>query len=124
TMPSFTIEAKQFMYNDEPIRILSGALHYFRIVPEYWRDRLLKLKACGFNTVEIYVPWNLHEPVEGEFNFKGIADVVHFIQIADEVGLLVIVRPSPYICAEWEFGGLPSWLLKEKKMRLRCFFDT
>ncbi|MGO4697169.1 beta-galactosidase family protein [Paenibacillus sp. 2TAB26] len=120
-MSTFTIEGNQFVYNGEPIRILSGAIHYFRIVPEYWQDRLIKLKACGFNTVEIYIPWNLHEPREGEFNFSGIADVVRFIQIADEQGLFVIVRPSPYICAEWEFGGLPSWLLKEENMRLRCF---
>lgn len=120
-MSTFQIEHNQFVFNGEPVRILSGAMHYFRIVPEYWRDRLLKLKACGLNTVEIYVPWNLHEPKEGEFNFFGIADVVRFIQLADELDLFVIVRPSPYICAEWEFGGLPSWLLKEENMRLRCF---
>jgi len=98
-------------------------MHYFRIVPAYWRDRLLKLKACGFNTVETYVPWNLHEPVEGQFNFEGIADIERFVQIAGELGLHVIVRPSPYICAEWEFGGLPAWLLKEDHMRLRCSYQ-
>ncbi len=119
-MSTFTIEGKQFVYNGKPIRILSGAIHYFRVVPEYWRDRLIKLKACGLNTVEIYIPWNLHEPVEGDFNFERMADIVGFIQLADEQGLFVIVRPSPYICAEWEFGGLPAWLLKEDHMRLRC----
>jgi beta-galactosidase len=93
-------------------------------VPEYWEDRLIKLKACGLNTVEIYVPWNFHEPVEGEFNFQFMADVIRFIQLADEQGLFVIVRPSPYICAEWEFGGLPAWLLKEDHMRLRCSHPT
>src|SRR4051812_39932771 len=112
-MSTFMIEGKQFLLNGKPFRILSGAMHYFRIVPEYWLDRLVKLKACGFNTVEIYIPWNLHEPKEGEFNFDGIADVVRFVETADELGLFVIVRPSPYICAEWEFGGLPAWLLKE-----------
>ncbi|MEC0089620.1 beta-galactosidase [Paenibacillus macquariensis] len=119
-MSTFTIEGKQFVYNGKPIRILSGAIHYFRVVPEYWEDRLVKLKACGLNTVEIYVPWNLHEPIEGEFNFERMADVIRFVRLADEQGLFVIVRPSPYICAEWEFGGLPAWLLKEDHMRLRC----
>ncbi|NOV03814.1 glycoside hydrolase family 35 protein [Paenibacillus planticolens] len=121
-MATFTIEGKQFIYNGEPIRILSGAMHYFRIVPEYWKDRLLKLKACGFNTVETYVAWNIHEPREGQFNFQGIADVERFVQIAGELGLHVIIRPSPYICAEWEFGGLPYWLLKDPSMQLRCCY--
>ncbi|NOU74958.1 beta-galactosidase [Paenibacillus sp. LMG 31458] len=115
-----SISGENFVFNGKPIRILSGALHYFRIVPEYWRDRLLKLKACGLNTVETYVPWNLHEPKEGQFNFEGIADIEQFIHLAGELGLHVIIRPSPYICAEWEFGGLPAWLLKEDNMRLRC----
>lgn len=110
----------EYMLNGEPFRILSGAIHYFRVVPEYWRDRLLKLKACGFNTVETYVAWNVHEPKEGEFCFEGIADLESFIRLAGELCLHVIVRPSPYICAEWEFGGLPAWLLKDSDMRLRC----
>src|SRR5690625_17290 len=97
-------------------------MHYFRIVPEYWEDRLLKLKACGFNCVETYIPWNLHEPKEGEFNFSGIANIEEFINVAEKVGLHVIVRPSPYICAEWEFGGLPSWLLADRNMRIRSFY--
>ncbi|ASN07282.1 glycoside hydrolase family 35 protein [Virgibacillus necropolis] len=109
--------------NDEPIQLISGAIHYFRIVPEYWEDRLRKLKACGFNCVETYIPWNLHEPKEGEFNFSGIADVEEFIRIAEKVGLYVIARPSPYICAEWEFGGLPSWLLADSNMRVRSHYE-
>ncbi|GIO29593.1 MULTISPECIES: glycoside hydrolase family 35 protein [Paenibacillus] len=121
-MATFIVEGKQFLYNGEPIRILSGAIHYFRIVPEYWRDRLLKLKACGFNTVETYVAWNVHEPQEGQFNFQGIADVERFIRLAVELGLHVIIRPSPYICAEWEFGGLPAWLLRDPSMRLRSCY--
>lgn len=123
-MSTFTTEGNQFVYNGKPIRILSGAIHYFRVVPEYWEDRLIKLKACGLNTVEVYVPWNFHEPVEGQFNFEYMADIIRFIQLADEQGLYVIVRPSPYICAEWEFGGLPAWLLKEDHMRLRCSHPT
>ncbi|MCF2937978.1 beta-galactosidase [Paenibacillus alkaliterrae] len=108
------------MIGERPIQIISGAIHYFRVVPEYWRDRLQKLKACGFNTVETYVPWNFHEPDEGQFVFEGMANIEQFIEIAGDLGLYVIVRPSPYICAEWEFGGLPAWLLADPGMRLRC----
>ncbi|KMM36889.1 glycoside hydrolase family 35 protein [Guptibacillus hwajinpoensis] len=110
----------QFYLNDEPFQILSGGLHYFRVVPEYWRDRLQKLKALGLNTVETYIPWNFHEPKKGQFHFEGMADVERFIAEAQALGLYVILRPSPYICAEWEMGGLPSWLLKEDDMALRC----
>ena len=111
---------QQIVLGDEPIQILSGAEHYFRIVPEYWEDRLMKLKSCGLNTVESYIPWNLHEPKEGQFTFDGIADLERFVQIAGDLGLHVILRPSPYICAEWEFGGLPSWLLRYPDIHLRC----
>ncbi|QNK60278.1 beta-galactosidase [Paenibacillus sp. PAMC21692] len=119
-MAKLEVKGSQFLLDGETIRILSGAIHYFRVVPEYWEDRLLKLKACGFNTVETYIPWNLHEPMEGVFNFDGLADVERFIALAGELGLHVIVRPSPYICAEWEFGGLPAWLLSDPDIRLRC----
>ncbi|NMO94585.1 glycoside hydrolase family 35 protein [Paenibacillus lemnae] len=109
-----------YHWDGKPFQILSGALHYFRVVPEYWEDRLLKLKACGLNTVETYLPWNLHEPEEGKFCFEGMADVERFVTLAGEMGLHVILRPSPYICAEWEFGGLPAWLLREPGLQLRC----
>jgi len=121
---TFGIQGNDFIYEGKPIRLLSGAIHYFRVVPEYWEDRLLKLKECGFNTVETYVAWNVHEPKEGEFCFEGIADVERFVRLAGELGLHVIVRPSPYICAEWEFGGLPAWLLEDSNMRLRCFDES
>lgn len=122
-MSILKVDGDQLVLNNEPIQLISGAIHYFRIVPEYWEDRLLKLKAGGFNCVETYVPWNLHEPKEGEFNFEGIANIEEFIKIAERIGLHVIVRPSPYICAEWEFGGLPSWLLADRNMRLRSFYQ-
>ena len=111
-----------FYLDGEPFQIISGAIHYFRIVPAYWRDRLEKLKAMGCNTVETYIPWNVHEPEKGKFRFQGMADVVQFVQLAQEVGLYVILRPSPYICAEWELGGLPAWLLAEDGMRLRAAY--
>ena len=117
-----TTSGNQFLLNDKPFRILSGAIHYFRIVPEYWRDRLEKAKAFGLNTVETYVAWNLHEPRPGEFHFDGMLDVVRFIQTAADLGLKVILRPGPYICSEWDFGGLPAWLLKDPRMRIRCMY--
>lgn len=123
-MNRLTMNKKQYLLDGEPFRILSGAIHYFRVVPEYWEDRLLKLKACGFNTVETYIAWNVHEPGEGQYNFEGLGDVVKFIELAGQLGLHVIVRPSPYICAEWEFGGLPAWLLKDSDMQLRCMDDA
>lgn len=110
---------EDFYFNDEKVKIISGALHYFRVVPEYWRDRLEKLKALGCNTVETYIPWNLHEPKEGIFEFEGSKDLVEFTKLAQELGLYVILRPSPYICAEWEFGGIPAWLLKNSFIRIR-----
>ncbi|MDO3412314.1 beta-galactosidase [Saccharibacillus sp. CPCC 101409] len=119
-MPTFEAKGNRFIYNDENIQLRSGAIHYFRVVPEYWEDRLRRLIACGFNTVETYVAWNVHEPEEGRFVFDGIADVEAFVRLAGSLGLHVIVRPSPYICAEWEFGGLPAWLLENGDMRLRC----
>ncbi|MFC4386637.1 beta-galactosidase family protein [Gracilibacillus marinus] len=122
-MSTFTVKDSQFFYDGAPITIISGAIHYFRVVPEYWHDRLVKLKACGFNTVETYIPWNFHEIKPNEFDFSGWKDIAQFIRIAKDVGLFVIVRPSPYICAEWEFGGLPSWLLQDPRMKLRCSYQ-
>ena len=100
--------------------IYSGAMHYFRVLPEYWHDRLSKLKACGFNTVETYMCWNLHEPKKGQFDFSGRLDIRRYIETARELGLYVILRPGPYICAEWDAGGFPAWLLADENMRLRC----
>lgn len=119
-MNVFTYDNEGFLLNGNRIQILSGSIHYFRVIPEYWKDRLEKLKQCGFNTVETYVCWNLHEPKEGKFDFSGILDLAKFIDIANSLGLLCIIRPGPYICAEWDFGGLPYWLLKYPNMRIRC----
>ena len=118
-MSEFTYRGKQFLLDGEPFTVISGAIHYFRVVPEYWEDRLKKLRACGFNTVETYVAWNLHERREGEFDFSGGLDIVRFIKIAASLGLRVILRPGPYICSEFEAGGLPSWLLGYPDVRIR-----
>lgn len=118
----FEIKNKKFYMDSKPFDIYSGAMHYFRTVPEYWEDRLTKLKAAGFNTVETYVCWNLHEKKPGEFDFSGILDIEKYLEIAQKVGLYAIVRPGPYICAEWDFGGLPAWLLKDKNMQIRCMY--
>lgn len=119
-MKSFTIEGDHFVLDDRKIRLLSGAVHYFRIHPDLWEDRIGKMKLMGLNCLELYVAWNVHEEREGEFSFTAMADVERFIKIAHSNDLLVIVRPGPYICAEWEFGGFPPWLLKDGDMKLRC----
>ena len=119
-MSVLTYKGNKFFLDGEEFTIISGAMHYFRIPREYWKDRLLKLRECGFNTVETYTCWNLHEPLEGKFNFSGMLDLEAYIDIARELGLYVILRPGPYICAEWEMGGLPAWLLNYKDMTVRC----
>lgn len=123
-MGIITFDNECFYLGGKPYTVISGAMHYFRIPHQYWYDRLLKLKECGFNTVETYTCWNLHEPREGEFDFSGNLDIVKYIETAQLLGLNVILRPGPYICAEWEFGGLPAWLLKYEKMSLRCYEQT
>lgn len=119
-MGSFEIKKDSFYLNDKPFRIIAGAIHYFRVPREYWKDRLIKLKACGFNTVETYIAWNMHEMKEGIFDYSDILDVEEFLSVAQKIGLYAIVRPGPYICSEWDFGGLPWWLLKNDSMHLRC----
>ncbi len=119
-MGILTYNDKTFLMDGKPYTILSGAMHYFRIPREYWRDRLTKLKECGFNTVETYTAWNLHEKEEGVFDFTGMLDVAAYVDEAAALGLNVILRPGPYICSEWEFGGLPAWLLKYGDMAIRC----
>ena len=106
--------------NNKKTKIVSGAMHYFRMVPQYWEDRLLKLKESGCNCVETYVCWNLHEKKEGTFDFSGGLDLGRFLDAANNLGLYAIVRPGPYMCSEWDFGGLPWWLLKYPDIDLRC----
>lgn len=117
-MKKFEVQ-EDFLLDGKPFKIMSGAIHYFRVLPEDWYHSLYNLKALGFNTVETYIPWNVHEPKEGEYDFSSRYDVKRFVETAAELDLFVILRPSPYICAEWEFGGLPAWLLTYKDMRIR-----
>ena len=116
----FEIVKGKFFRDGQEIKIISGAVHYFRNMPDTWRDIFKKMRALGCNCVETYCVWNLHEKKPNEFSFEGILDIAKFVKTAQEEGLMVIVRPGPYICAEWEFGGLPWWLQNIPNMEIRC----
>ncbi|MBP3494600.1 MAG: beta-galactosidase [Clostridia bacterium] len=116
----FKISGNQFVRDGKEIKIISGAVHYFRNMPDTWRDIFKKMKAMGLNCVETYCAWNMHEKKMGEFDFSGNLDIREFIRVASEEGLMAIVRPGPYICSEWEFGGLPWWLMTMDDMEIRC----
>ena len=117
---TFEICGKDFIKDGKPIKIISGAVHYFRNMPDTWSDIFAKLKALGCNCVETYCAWNMHEKVQGEYDFSGILNIAQFIKIAQQYDLMVIVRPGPYICSEWEFGGLPWWIQCYDDMEIRC----
>lgn len=120
-MQRLTVKNKNFYKGGKQHYVYSGAIHYFRLLPSCWRDRMEKLKNCGFNTVETYTCWSLHERKENQFDFSGRLDLGKFIDMAGELGLDVIIRPGPYICAETDFGGMPSWLLNYPGIGLRSF---
>lgn len=107
------------MLDGKPLQIISGEMHYARIPRAYWRDRLKKARAMGLNTISTYVFWDLHEPRPGAYDFTGQLDVAEFIREAQQEGLYVILRPGPYVCSEWDLGGLPSWLLANSQIHLR-----
>ena len=115
----FTVGNKTFLLNGEPFLVKAAEVHYPRIPRPYWEHRIQMCKALGMNTLCIYVFWNIHEQREGEFDFTDNNDVAAFCRLAQKHGMYVIVRPGPYVCAEWEMGGLPWWLLKKKDIRLR-----
>ena len=114
-----TAGAGGFMLDGKPYQILSGEMHYPRVPREYWRDRFRKARAMGLNTISTYVFWNLHEPAPGRFDFTGQNDVAAFVRQAIEEKLNVIIRPGPYVCAEWDLGGYPAWLLADESLVLR-----
>ena len=116
-MAGFRVGEDDFQVDGRPVRLLSGALHYFRVHEEQWGHRLAMLRAMGLNCVETYVPWNLHEPRPGEL--RDVGALGRFLDAVREAGLWAIVRPGPYICAEWENGGLPHWLTGPLGRRVR-----
>lgn len=116
---TFVTGDKTFMLNGKPFVVKAAELHYPRIPRPYWEHRIKMCKALGMNTICLYVFWNIHEQREGEFDFTGQNDVAEFCRLAQKNGMYVIVRPGPYVCAEWEMGGLPWWLLKKKDIALR-----
>ena len=116
---TFRLGDDDFLLDGRPLRILSGALHYFRVHPDHWRDRIRAARLMGLNTIETYVPWNEHEPEPGRFVFDGALDLARFLDAVRDEGMLAIVRPGPYICAEWDGGGLPGWLFREAGIGIR-----
>ncbi len=119
TRETFSPGEKSFLLNGKPFVIKAAELHYPRIPKEYWSHRIELCKALGMNTICLYAFWNSHEPVENQFDFSGQNDIREFILICHDNNLKVILRPGPYVCAEWEMGGLPWWLLKNKDIKLR-----
>ncbi|XP_071052667.1 beta-galactosidase-1-like protein 3 [Onthophagus taurus] len=120
-----------FTLNNKSLTIVSGSMHYFRVPTEYWRDRLRKMRSAGLNTVETYIPWNLHEPYEGIYDFGNghsdmsmFLDIDKFFKLAQEEDLFAIARIGPYICAEVDFGGMPSWLLRHSSVNIRTYDKT
>jgi len=116
---TFSLGDSVFLLDSKPFQIISGEMHYPRVPREAWRQRMRMAKAMGLNTISTYVFWNEQEPLKGKYDFTGNNDIAAFIKIAQEEGLWVILRPSPYVCAEWEFGGYPFWLQNEKGLQVR-----
>jgi len=120
---SFVLSATDFVLDDAPFQIKSGEMHPGRIPAEYWRHRIRMAKAMGLNTIAAYIFWNYHEVSEGHFDFQtGNRDIARFVRIAQEEGMWVLLRPGPYVCAEWDFGGLPAYLLRDPELRIRSMY--
>lgn len=115
----FSTNQENFLMDGKPVKIISGEMHYPRVPRQHWKDRFQRMKAMGMNTVCTYLFWNAHEPEPGKWDFSGNLDFVEFIKEAQQAGLWVIVRPGPYVCGEWEFGGFPGWLLKDEDLKVR-----
>jgi beta-galactosidase len=116
---TFAVAGNDFQLDGKKLLIVSGELHYPRVPRMYWRDRMKKMKAMGLNTLTTYVFWNAHESERGKFDFTGDLNVAEFVRTAQEEGLWVILRPGPYVCAEWDLGGFPAWLLRDPSLRIR-----
>lgn len=116
---TFKVGKKMFLLDGKPFIIKAAEMHYTRIPAEYWEHRIKMCKALGMNTICIYAFWNIHEQRPGEFDFKGQNDIAKFCRLAQKNGMYIMLRPGPYVCSEWEMGGLPWWLLKKKDVKLR-----
>jgi beta-galactosidase len=116
---TFALGDSTFLLDGKPLQMISCEMHCARVPREYWRDRMKMAKAMGLNTIGTYVFWNAHEAVKGKYDFTGNNDIAEFVKTAQEEGLWVVLRPSPYACAEWEFGGYPWWLLKDSSLKVR-----
>ena len=122
---SFSFNSSTFLLDDQPLPIRSGEMHFARIPPEYWSHRLRMAKALGLNAIATYVFWNFHQPAEDSFDFTSPShDLGRFLQLAHEEGLYVLLRPGPYVCAEWDFGGLPFWFLNYEDLKVRSYDKT
>lgn len=115
----FSIGKGTFLLDGKPFVIKAAEIHYTRIPAEYWQHRIQMCKALGMNTICIYAFWNIHEQKPGEFDFKGQNDIAAFCRLAQKEGMYIMLRPGPYVCSEWEMGGLPWWLLKKEDIKLR-----
>jgi beta-galactosidase len=122
--PVFGAADGNFTFDGQPAVIISGSIHYPRVPRAYWRDRIRKAKAMGFNCIGTYIFWNAHEKKPGEFDFSGNLDIAAFARVCQEEGMWLIVRPGPYVCSEWDFGGMPAWLLKDPEMQVRTSDPT
>ena len=119
-MSILTFDKNNFYLDKTPFRIIAGDIHYFRIPQNRWEHTLDMALDFGLNTVQTYVPWNAHEYAPGKFDFSGMLDLENFLALCHNKGLKVLLRPSPYICSEWDLGGLPAWLLKYENIAIRC----
>jgi beta-galactosidase len=118
-VPEFSIGEQDFLLDGEPFRIISGAIHYFRVHPDQWADRIHKARLMGLNTIETYIAWNEHAPLCKSFDTSGRLDLRRFLQLVADEGMYAIVRPGPYMCAEWDNGGLPAWLFQDPEVGIR-----
>lgn len=118
-LSELTYDARSFFLNGERVFLNSATIHYFRMPKEEWREVLLKAKLAGMNCIDTYFAWNVHEPEEGQWSFEGDNDCGEFLDLCAELGMWVIARPGPFICAEWDFGGFPYWLSTKDGVKFR-----
>src|SRR5664280_2550881 len=118
---NFKLGSSEFLLDGQPFQIISGEMHPARIPFEYWRHRIMMAKAMGCNTISAYIFWNYHETEDGVFDFtSGNHNLAEFFKIVQEEGMWLIIRPGPYVCAEWDLGGIPPYLLRNPDIKLRC----